>query len=141
MHPVLKYYKKSFTSDNHLSRQNNCCYFQLPANLLTSVTCTVCSLLIRGQTKSLTVHVESPESSEATLSPFSKQVTRVSGTFRTTCVAACVLLNLFPPKYDRPAAPRIRSLSVKPQSCRRAAENTTTRAAAAIVSVLDCRKG
>ena len=99
MHPVLKYYKKSFTSDNHLSRQNNCC-FQLPANLLTSVTRTVCSLLIRGQTKSLTVHVESPESSEATLSPFSKQVTRVSGTFRTTCVAACVLLNLFPPKYD-----------------------------------------
>lgn len=46
------------------------------------------------------MHVESPESSEATLSPFSKHVTRVSGTFRTTCVAACVLLGLFPPKYD-----------------------------------------
>lgn len=57
---------------------------------------------MRGQTdaETLTVHVESPESSEATLSPFSKQVTLVSGTFRKTCVAACVLLNLFPPKYN-----------------------------------------
>lgn len=50
--------------------------------------------------ESLTVHVDSPESSEATLSPFSRRVTRVSGTFRTTWVAACVLLNLFPPKYE-----------------------------------------
>ena len=99
MHPVWKYYKKSVTRDNHLSRQNNCCSFQLPTNLLKRFTRTVCCLLMRGQTKALTVHVASPESSEATLSPFSKQVTRVSGTFRKTCAAACVLLNLFPPKY------------------------------------------
>lgn len=100
MHSAWRYQKKCFTSNNHLSRQNNRCYFQLPANLLKSFTRTVCSPLMRGQTKSLTVHVASPESSEATLSPFSKQVTRVSGTFRTTCVAACVLLNLFPPRYN-----------------------------------------
>lgn len=48
--------------------------------------------------QSLTVHVESPEFSEATRSPFSKHVTRVSGTFRTTWGAACVLLSRLPPQ-------------------------------------------
>lgn len=32
----------------------------------------------------LTVHVDRPESSDATLSPFSRVVTLVSGTFKTT---------------------------------------------------------
>lgn len=46
------------------------------------------------------MHVESPESSEATRSPLSRRVTRVSGTFRTTWGAACVLLQRLPPKHS-----------------------------------------
>lgn len=41
-----------------------------------------------------TVHVESPESSEATCKPFSRGLTLVSGTFKTTSVAALETLNL-----------------------------------------------
>lgn len=81
--------EETLTSNNHLSRQNNRCYFQLPANLLKSFTHTVCSPLMRGQTKSLTVHVASPESSEATLSPFSKQVTRFRNVQDNLCSSLC----------------------------------------------------
>ncbi len=38
----------------------------------------------------LTVHVDRPESSDATLSPFSRVVTFVSGTFKTTWPTAWV---------------------------------------------------
>lgn len=38
--------------------------------------------------KLLTVHVESPESSEATCKPFCRGLTLVSGTFKITSVAA-----------------------------------------------------
>ena len=44
--------------------------------------------------KLLTVHVESPESSEATCKPFSKGLTLVSGTFKITSVAALEALSL-----------------------------------------------
>lgn len=41
-----------------------------------------------------TVHVESPESSEATCMPFSRGLTLVSGTFKITSVAALEALSL-----------------------------------------------
>lgn len=41
-----------------------------------------------------TVHVESPESSEATCKPFSRGLTLVSGTFKITSVAAWEALSL-----------------------------------------------
>lgn len=44
------------------------------------------------------MHVERPESSEATRRPFSREDTLVSGTFKTTCVATWVVLNLLTPR-------------------------------------------
>ncbi len=43
-----------------------------------------------GPEMKLTVHVDRPESSDATLSPFSRVVTFVSGTFKTTWPTAWV---------------------------------------------------
>lgn len=60
------------------------------------------------------MHVESPESSEATCKPFSRGLTLVSGTFKITSVAALEALNLPVPTcthYKEKASVTLRLLS------------------------------